>query len=197
MLNNCCHGQNQKNQMRNVFLNIGREIDSKANSAVIQKLRHLPEEVKQLQGNQMMERNKILEEIEGQVIKLQWKKREIKEKHEYIENQIRKMFGYQLHLKVIFTFNPQKCEGIVEWMEASKYLFYGHHPPVDGFGPIAMEYVMDLYGRWMDPKRTKRNGIVKLLDVSTKYVDNAFWDQLRALSIWRWRITLIYCQNGK
>lgn len=103
-----------------------------------------------------------------------------------IDDQIVKLQTTRIDLNIKFSFDRDKNEGSVDWVGASKYLFYGANDnanlPTKGFGTIIMKHVMYLLEQWME--QTPR-GSVHLTDASKKYVGGAVWDELRALSIWR------------
>ena len=83
---------------------------------------------------------------------------------------------------VQFQFNPKTNDGKVEWVGASKYLFFGNNVPTEGFGVIVMNHIMALFDQWMDRSEI---GKVRLEDASEKHVGGAVWDQFSNNNILR------------
>lgn len=128
--------------------------------------------IKQEKTKLELERNA---KLEGQDQEMKEKINNIDEKMERLQN-----WATRFDPKVRFSFNPDDNNGDISWVGATEYLFHGPNLvnlPKKGFGAIAMQEVMELYRQWMDPRYT---GWVELRDQSEKYVDGAFWDELRA-----------------
>ena len=138
---------------------------------------------------QIIEINKNMERLENERTTLERQYRETQQRLPTIRSQIgrlqdpmRQKEDINNIFTVKFNFVPEMNTGYVRMVGASKYLFWGKEKdlPEKGFGKLAMNHVMELYDHWID--RT-REGSVDLVDMSKKYVDNAFWDPLSILSL--------------